>query len=163
MKARMLTKETISQFGMRDIKLPEFGVGDTVAVSLRIKEGDKERIQLFQGDVIAIKRNGSSSTFTVRKIGAHSIAVERILPFNSPLIKDIKVVKHGDVRRAKLYYVRDRVGKSARLKELILTREQREQKAEAAAHNKHESPVQNKAVETPEVDSVDASESNTDI
>ena len=122
MKARGYTKETIVTTGMRPTALPDFNVGDTIAVHLRIQEVDKEgrvkeRIQVFQGDVIGIKQNGASSSFTVRKIGAHSIPVERIIPFHSPIIKDITVVKRGDVRRAKLYYIRDRVGKSARIKE----------------------------------------------
>lgn len=117
MKARGYTKETIANVGKKSTSLPAFNVGDTIAVHLRIKEGDKERVQLFQGDVITIKDRAASSTFTVRKIGAHSIPVERIIPFHSPIIKDITVVKRGDVRRAKLYYVRDRVGKAARIKE----------------------------------------------
>jgi large subunit ribosomal protein L19 len=124
MKAKAFTKETIRELGVSERSFPEFREGDTIAVSLRIKEGDKERLQLFQGDVIAINRNGASSTFTVRKIGAHSIPVERILPFYSPLIKSIKVVKQGDVRRAKLYYIRDRVGKSARIKEKRVAKSQ---------------------------------------
>ncbi|MDP3888996.1 MAG: 50S ribosomal protein L19 [bacterium] len=104
---------------MLDRTFPEFGPGDLVAVSQRIKEAGKERLQVFEGDVIAIKNNGISSTFTVRKISAHGVSVERIFPLNSPLIKSIEVIKKGDVRRAKLYYVRDRVGKSARIKEKI--------------------------------------------
>ncbi len=117
MKAKGYTKETITNVGISSTSFSPFEVGDTIAVHLRVKEGDKERIQVFQGDVIAIKHTGASSSFTVRKIGAHSISVERIIPFHSPIIKDIKVVKRGDVRRAKLYYIRDRVGKSARIKE----------------------------------------------
>ena len=116
MKARGYTKETIVNVGTGS-SLPTFNVGDTIALHLRIKEGDKERVQVFQGDVIALKQNGASSSFTVRKVGAHNIPVERIIPFHSPIIKDIKVIKRGDVRRAKLYYVRDRVGKAARIKE----------------------------------------------
>jgi large subunit ribosomal protein L19 len=100
-----------------------------IAVYQRIKEGDKERIQVFKGDVIALHNHGASSTFTVRKIGAHGVAVERTYPFYSPVIKEIKLIKTGDVRRAKLYYVRDRVGKSARLKEKVVTREQKEKMA----------------------------------
>ncbi len=125
MKAKDYTKETITAVGQREASLPEFNIGDTIGVHLRIKEGDKERIQLFQGDVIAIKHRGASGSFTVRKIGAHNIPVERIIPFHSPILKDITIVKRGDVRRAKLYYVRDRVGKAARIKE------KREKKIEA--------------------------------
>jgi len=117
MKANHYTKETISQIGLTKSKFPSFSVGDTVVVSLRIKEAGKERLQIFQGNVIAMKKNGISSTFTVRKIGANSVAVERILPFFTPLIDSIKVLKRGKVRRAKLYYLRDRIGKAARIKE----------------------------------------------
>lgn len=126
MKAQGYTKETISQIGVSKVDFPSFKEGDTIAVYQRIKEGDKERIQVFQGDVIALHKQGASSTFTIRKIGAHGVAVERMFPFYSPIIKEIKLIKTGDVRRAKLYYVRDRVGRSARLKEKVLTREQRE-------------------------------------
>ena len=122
MRAQKLTKETIKYLGVTERDFPEFRVGDTIAVSQRIKEGDKERIQVFEGDVIASRTCGASSTFTVRKIGAHSVAVERIFPFYSPLIAGIKVVKRGDVRRAKLYYVRDRIGKAARIKEKVVIR-----------------------------------------
>lgn len=131
MKAKKLTKETINLVGLAEIKFPEFESGDTIAVSLRIKEGDKERLQIFQGDVIAINKNGASSTFTIRKIAANSIAVERILPYYSPLIESIEFVRKGKVRRAKLYYIRDRVGKSARFKEQIFTKEQKEKMANA--------------------------------
>lgn len=117
MKAQGYTKETILKSGGKSLNLPQFNVGDTIAIHLRIKEGSKERIQVFEGDVIAIHHKGDSSTFTVRKIGAHGISVERIIPFHSPLLQSIKVMKKGDVRRAKLYYVRDRLGKAARFKE----------------------------------------------
>lgn len=132
MKAHGFTKETIAQIGVSKTNFPAFREGDTIAVHQRIKEGGKERIQIFQGDVIAIHKQGVSTTFTVRKIGAHGIAVERKYPLYSPIIKSINVVKVGDVRRAKLYYVRDRVGKKARLKEKIITRGQKEQ--QAASH-----------------------------
>ena len=131
MKAKGYTKETIVGIGVEQRGFPSFNIGDTIAISLQIKEGDKERIQVFQGDVIARKSNGASSTFTVRKMGAHSIAVERIFPYYSPKIKEIKIVKRGDVCRAKLYYVRDRIGKSARIKELVLTKEQKAKRAAA--------------------------------
>lgn len=131
MKARQLTKETINSLNLTDRKFPAFEVGDMVAISQRIIEGDKERLQVFEGDVLAIRRNGISSTFTVRKIGADSVAVERIFPFHSPLIESIKLVRKGKVRRAKLYYMRNRIGKAARVQERVMTREQREQKAEA--------------------------------
>ena len=96
--------------------VPEFNVGDNVKVHYRITEGNRERIQVFQGDVI--RRQGASSreTFTVRKI-SFSIGVERTFPVHSPKIEKIEVVRRGDVRRAKLYYLRDRVGKAAKIKE----------------------------------------------
>lgn len=97
--------------------LPELASGDTVKVHLKIIEGDKERIQMFQGVVIAISNKGNRTTFTVRKISNGGYGVERILPLYSPKIDKIEVVRHGQVRRAKLYYLRDRIGKAARIKE----------------------------------------------
>ncbi|MBT4855728.1 50S ribosomal protein L19 [bacterium] len=128
MKAKGYTKETILDIGIEKRNFPRFEIGDSVAVSLRVKEGNKERIQIFQGDVIAIQKTGIATTFTVRKIGANSVAVEKIFPFYSPVITDIKVVRYGTVRRAKIYYVRDKVGKAARVKEKVLTRDQKEAK-----------------------------------
>jgi large subunit ribosomal protein L19 len=125
MKAKGLTKETICNMDEQNRKFPAFAAGDTIAVSLRIKEGDKERLQVFEGDVIAIKTRGLSSSFTIRKIGANAIAVERILPYYSPLIESISFVRKGKVRRAKLYYMRDRVGKAARVKEDLSARKTR--------------------------------------
>ena len=122
MKAEGKTKETIMVHGVTDRGFPSFRVGDTIAVTQRIKEGNKERAQIFEGDVIAMKTRGIASTFTVRKIGAHSVAVERIFPLHSPRVSGIKVLKRGDVRRAKLYYVRDRIGKAARLREKIVSK-----------------------------------------
>jgi large subunit ribosomal protein L19 len=98
--------------------IPEFKAGDTVRVAVEIKEGDKKRIQNFEGVCIAIRGEGTGKTFTVRKIGANNIGVERIFPLYSDSIKDIKVLRIGRVRRAKLYYLRDRKGKAARIKEL---------------------------------------------
>jgi len=94
----------------------DFRPGDNISVSYRIIEGSKERIQVFRGDVIQIKGEGLNKTFTVRKM-SNGVGVERILPVNSPSIADIKVLKRGKVRRAKLYYLRDLVGKKARIKE----------------------------------------------
>lgn len=128
MKANKLTKETIGQLGQYDRNFPKFEVGDTIAVSRRIKEGNKERLQVFEGDVIAMKNNGAASTFTIRKIGANAVAVELILPYYSPLVDSIAFVRSGRRRRAKLYYMRDRIGKAARVKEKVMTREQRDQK-----------------------------------
>jgi large subunit ribosomal protein L19 len=129
MQAKKITKETVSRIGLVDRKFPVFSIGDTLAVVQRIreriKEGEKEvvkeRLQTFEGDVIAMRNNGVSGTFTIRKIGAHNIPVERIFPFCTPIIEDIKVVRFGDVRRAKLYYLRGRVGKAARVKEKVIS------------------------------------------
>ena len=97
-------------------ELDFFKSGDTVAVSYRIIEGSKERIQIFRGDVIQIKGSGTSKTFTVRKI-SHGVGVERIFPLNSPAIASVKNLKKGNVRRARLYYLRELTGKSARIRE----------------------------------------------
>lgn len=96
--------------------LPAFYPGDNIEVSYKIIEGNKERIQRFRGDVLQIKGEGSTKTFTVRKI-SNGVGVERIFPFISPNIAGIKVLKRGKVRRARLYYLRERVGKKARIKE----------------------------------------------
>lgn len=98
--------------------VPEFSVGDTVKVSAKIKEGTRERIQVFEGTVI--KRQGGSNreTFTVRKI-SNGVGVEKTWPLHSPFVEDITVVRRGKVRRAKLFYLRDRVGKRAKVKELV--------------------------------------------
>ena len=96
--------------------LPRFRPGDTVKVHVKIKEGDKYRIQVFEGVVIAHKNNGISSTFTVRKV-SFGYGIERIFPVHSPIIEKMEIVKTGKVRRARLYYLRSRRGKAARLKE----------------------------------------------
>lgn len=95
---------------------PEFHPGDNISVSYRIVEGSKERIQVFKGDVIQIKGSGGTKTFTVRKMSG-SVGVERIFPFTTPTIVDIKVNKRGKVRRAKLFYLRELVGKKAKIRE----------------------------------------------
>ena len=98
--------------------LPEIKVGDTLKVYLKIKEGEKERVQMFDGTVIAKKHGGINETFTIRKI-SYGVGVERVVPVHSPNIDKIEIVRHGKVRRAKLYYLRDRVGKAAKVKEKI--------------------------------------------
>ena len=95
---------------------PDFQPGDSVDVNYKIIEGEKQRIQSFRGTVIQIKGHGASKTFTVRKMSS-GVGVERIFPFNSPSIAAIKVLKHGKVRRAKLYYLRELVGKKSRIRE----------------------------------------------
>lgn len=119
MKAQGYNNETIKKLGVAKRELPFFGIGDTIVVHQRIKEGNKERIQAFEGDVICIHggSDNASATFTVRKIGANSVAVERIFPYHTPIIAKIELLKRGKIRRAKLYYLRDRVGKAARVTE----------------------------------------------
>jgi large subunit ribosomal protein L19 len=97
-------------------ELPVVRIGDTVKVHVRIKEGERERIQLFEGTVIAKKHGGVEETFTVRRV-AHGVGIERVFPIHSPTVAKVEVVRQGRVRRAKLYYLRDRVGKAAKVKE----------------------------------------------
>lgn len=117
MKAKRYTRETIRDLGIYERSFPAFEIGDAIAVSVRIKEGDKERLQVFEGDVIAIHNNGAASSFTVRRIASNAVSVERIFPYYSPLVESIEFIRKGTVRRAKLYYMRGRVGKAARVKE----------------------------------------------
>ena len=98
--------------------VPAFAPGDTVVVQVRVKEGERERLQAYEGVVIAKRNRGLNSSFTVRKI-SHGEGVERVFQTHSPLIAEIKVKRRGDVRRAKLYYLRERSGKSARIKEKV--------------------------------------------
>ncbi len=97
---------------------PVLQIGDTVKVHNKIKEGSRERIQLFEGTVIAKRGGGISETFTVRRM-SYGVGVEKTFPLHSPNVANVEVVRHGKVRRAKLYYLRDRVGKSAKIKELL--------------------------------------------
>ena len=99
-------------------ELPVVNVGDTVKVHVRIKEGERERIQVFEGTVIAKKHGGINETFTVRRV-AYGVGVERVFPINSPFVEKVETVRSGRVRRAKLFYLRDRVGKAAKVKERI--------------------------------------------
>lgn len=98
--------------------IPDFSSGDQVRVQVRVKEGTRERLQAYEGVVIAMKNRGLNSSFTVRKV-ANGEGVERVFQTHSPLIADIKILRKGDVRRAKLYYLRDRSGKAARIKEKV--------------------------------------------
>lgn len=107
----------ISSESMKE-NVPEVEIGDTVKVHVRIKEGDKSRIQIFEGTVIAKKHGGISETFTVRRV-AHGCGIERVFPLHSPSVDKVELVRHGKVRRAKLYYLRDRVGKAAKIKERL--------------------------------------------
>jgi len=107
--------EQIDSAQLRD-DIPEFNPGDTVRVQVRVIEGGRERTQAYEGVVIARKGGGIRETFTVRKI-SFGVGVERIFPVHAPIVQSVEVLRRGDVRRAKLYYLRDRIGKSARIKE----------------------------------------------
>lgn len=104
--------------GMLKEQMPVIEIGDTVNVSVKIREGEKERIQAFEGTVIARKGSGVAETFTVRRL-SYGVGVERVFPIHSPNIADVKIVRKGKVRRAKLYYLRGRVGKAAKVKESL--------------------------------------------
>lgn len=99
-------------------ELPSFNIGDTVRVHVNIREGERERIQMFEGTVIARKGSGVSETFTVRRV-SYGVGVERVFPIHSPNVQGVDVIRRGRVRRSKLYYLRDRVGKAAKVKEQI--------------------------------------------
>ena len=99
-------------------EVPEIKVGSTVRVHVKIREGERERIQVFEGTIIAVKGSGVSSTFTVRLV-SYGVGVERVFPVHSPNVAKVEVIRNGKVRRSKLYYLRDRVGKSAKVKEKI--------------------------------------------
>ena len=116
-----MNQELLKKAAERSTKknLPNFRVGDTVKVYTKIVEGDKERIQVFRGTVIARRGSGTSETFTVRRIVANE-GVERIFPIHSPSLVNVEVVRSGKTRRAKLYYLRQRVGKATRLKEIAI-------------------------------------------
>ena len=107
--------DVVDNGSLRD-DIPEFFIGDTLKVHVKVIEGNKERIQVFQGYVIRRHGAGVAETFTVRKV-SYGVGVERIWPVHCPTIDHIEVVSHGDVRRAKLYYLRDRIGKKAKIKE----------------------------------------------
>ena len=108
--------DSINQANLKE-SIPEFSVGDTVRVMVKVIEGDRERLQAFEGVVIARKHGGISETFTVRRM-SFGVGVEKTFPIHSPKVADIKVVRKGKVRRAKLYYLRERTGKSAKVKEV---------------------------------------------
>jgi len=99
-------------------ELPDFRAGDTVIVKVKVKEGNRERLQAFEGVVIARRNRGLNSAFTVRKL-SHGVGVERVFQLHSPLVDSITIKRRGDVRRAKLYYLRGRTGKAARIKEKV--------------------------------------------
>ena len=123
-----LNQEEIARLGK---KIPDFAPGDTIVVQVKVKEGTRERLQAYEGVVIAKRNRGLNSAFTVRKISAGE-GVERTFQTYSPLVASIELKRRGDVRRAKLYYLRERSGKSARIKEKLPARKSKEAAAEAA-------------------------------
>ncbi len=143
----------------------EFGVGDTIKVSQAIKEGEKTRIQLFQGIVIAIRGTGEGKNFIVRKIATASVGVEKIFPINTPTVVGIEIVKKGKVRRAKLYYLRNLLGKKAtKIKDVFVKKGQKaevevpveviEEKAEAASKEEKVRPEAVKVKNAPKAEAV---------
>ena len=114
----MNTMEVFNQKNMKQESVPTAQIGDTVRVHVKIKEGSRERIQVFEGTVIAKKHGGIAETITVRRI-SFGIGVEKVFPVHAPSVEKIELVRHGKARRAKLYYLRERVGKSAKLEEKL--------------------------------------------
>ena len=109
--------KTIAASSIKSEK-PQFFIGDTVRVAVNIREGERERIQMFEGTVIAKRGSGVAETFTVRRV-SYGVGVERVFPVNSPNVTKVEIIRRGKVRRSKLYYLRDRVGKAAKVKEAI--------------------------------------------
>ena len=109
--------KTISASSLKT-ETPKFNIGDTIKVGVNIREGEKERVQMFEGTVIAKKGSGVAETFTVRRV-SYGVGVERVFPIHSPNVVSVEIIRHGRVRRSKLYYLRDRVGKASKVKEQI--------------------------------------------
>ena len=120
LKGKDVKMDILQQITQEQIRkdLPEIAIGDTLRVYVKVKEGSRERVQMFEGTVIKKNHGGIQETFTVRRL-SYGVGVERTFPVNSPKIDRIEVVRHGKVRRAKLYYLRDRVGKAAKVKEKV--------------------------------------------
>lgn len=129
--------------------LPKFGPGDTVKVFFRVHEGKKDRVQSFQGVCIQIRGAGSNRSFTLRKI-SQGIGVERIFPASSPLIEKVEIVRYGKVRRAKLYYLRDKVGKGRYVKERIIRKTEAEKKKSRRRKKKGKAKVEDQPSQTPQ-------------
>ncbi|CAE09686.1 50S ribosomal protein L19 [Wolinella succinogenes] len=110
--------ESFEKAQIADKNIPQFKAGDTLRVGVKIQEGDKTRVQNFEGICISVRGTGTGKTFTIRKMGANNVGVERIFPLYSDSLESVTLLRVGRVRRAKLYYLRDRSGKSARIKEL---------------------------------------------
>lgn len=104
--------------GQLKAEKPEIRIGDTVKVHVKIREGERERTQIFEGTIIAMRGSGVSETFTVRRV-SYGVGIERVFPVNSPNVAKVELVRHGRVRRSKLYYLRDKVGKAAKVKEQL--------------------------------------------
>ena len=153
-RVQQIEKSYLSQ------NLPEFSSGDTLRVHVKIKEGDKERIQVFQGIVIGRRGSGTGATFTVRKMSA-GIGVERIFPLHSPNIDKIERIKIGSVRRAKLNYLRELTGKSARIKERIVEAEKKTTKTVAAVVK--DENAEPKLDEVPDVSGTTSDSGNEDV
>ena len=119
-KKGIVKMDILQQITQEQIRtdLPDLKIGDTVRVYVKVKEGNRERVQMFEGTIIKKNHGGIQETFTVRRV-SYGVGVERTFPVNSPKIDRIEIVRHGRVRRAKLYYLRDRVGKAARVKEKL--------------------------------------------
>ncbi|GHV09147.1 50S ribosomal protein L19 [Campylobacterota bacterium] len=115
--------EAFEQAQIAEKKVPDFGAGDTIRIGIRIKEGEKTRVQSFEGVCISIRGEGANKTFTVRKIGANNVGVERIFPLYAESLETIDVLRRGKVARAKLYYLRNLRGKAARIKEIRTVKE----------------------------------------
>lgn len=113
----MNSLQTLTNSQLKE-KIPELNIGDTVRVNVKIKEGDRERIQVFEGTIIARRGGGISESFTVRRV-SYGVGVERVFPVHSPNVAGVEIVRRGKVRRSKLYYLRKRVGKAAKVKEQI--------------------------------------------
>lgn len=141
MKAKKITKETVRELGIVDRGFPAFNIGDMIAVSQWVIEGKTKRLQVFEGNVIAMHKKGASSTFIVRKQGANDVYVERIYPFYSPIVDSIKLVFKAKVRRAKLYYLRDRIGKAAQIRESVERRAKKKVKSVVKPIAKVEAPA----------------------
>ena len=138
---------------------PSVKVGDTVRVHVKIKEGNKERIQVFEGTVIKIQGGGVNQTFTVRRI-SYGVGVEKTFLINSPLVEKVETVRQGIVRRAKLFYLRDRVGKATKVKEKIFVKEENKKVAPAKVEEAKAEEVKEEVVEAPAVEETAAEENN---
>lgn len=132
--------ESLEKSLQANAKIPQLSPGDTVRVHQRIVEGDRERIQVFQGTVIRLRKGGANASFTVRRIASNNIGVERTYLLNSPRIDRVEVTRHAKVRRAQLYYFRDLRGKSARLKEQLAPGSKAAAAAAAAAAKAQDKP-----------------------